>query len=188
MTKLGMIVSELKAPKKHYNAYGGFKYRSCEDILEAVKPLLDKHDMQLLLSDEPVQVGAYQYIRATATLFDGDKSVSVNAVAREQETKKGMDASQLTGSTSSYARKYALSGLFLIDDNNDPDGGQGKQPGKEDDQATPEQIVAIEGYRDNVFSDNPKAVAWIDKHLSRDLTYKEAQDVLSHCKLREGQK
>lgn len=190
MEKLRMIVKELKAPKKRLNTFGGFSYRSCEDILEAVKPLLDKYGVNLHLTDEPLVVGTYQYIKSTATLTDGNETVTATAVAREPESKKGMDASQLTGATSSYARKYALNGLFLIDDAQDPDQQKPTTENK-DDPARPaevEQIVAIEQYRDNTFSGNPKAVAWLDKHLSRDLTYKEAQEVLSHCKLREGQK
>ena len=113
------IQQELKAPKNQKNSFGGYVYRSCEDILEAVKPLLG--DSLLTLSDDIVEVGGWIYVKATATFTDGTKSISVTAFARETETKKGMDASQITGSASSYARKYALNGLFLIDDTKDAD-------------------------------------------------------------------
>lgn len=112
---------ELKAPKGQYNSFGKYKYRSCEDILEAVKPLLAKYKLLLTLSDEPVAVGNRVYIKATATLTDGKETITTYGFAREQETKKGMDESQITGTASSYARKYALDGLFLIDDTKDAD-------------------------------------------------------------------
>lgn len=114
--KLGWIQLELKAPKNQHNKFGGFDYRSCEDIYEALKPLLGKIELVLVMSDELVQIGERYYIKATAKLIDGDKSIENTAYAREEETKKGMDGSQITGASSSYARKYALNGLFLIDD------------------------------------------------------------------------
>jgi len=116
--KLMNIQAELKAPKNQYNDFGKYHYRSCEDILEGLKPVLAKHKTAVTISDEIVLIGDRYYVKATATLIDiekGDK-VEVSAYAREDETKKGMDLSQLTGSTSSYARKYALNGLFAIDD------------------------------------------------------------------------
>ena len=116
--KLSEIQQALKAPKNQKNNFGGYKYRSCEDILEAVKPLLGANT--LTLSDEIVGTDGRFYIKATAT-FEGDKTISVDAYAREPEVKKGMDASQITGACSSYARKYALNGLFLIDDTRDAD-------------------------------------------------------------------
>ena len=122
MKELLQIQSELKAPKGQFNTYGKYKYRSCEDILEAVKPILKKCNCTLLLSDSLVYVGDRYYIKATATLINAEgKSVSTEAYAREEETKKGMDASQITGASSSYARKYALNGLLCIDDNKDSD-------------------------------------------------------------------
>ena len=122
MKELLQIQSELKAPKGQFNAYGKYKYRSCEDILEAVKPILKKNNCALLLSDSLIYVGERYYIKATATLVNAEgKSVSTEAYAREEETKKGMDASQITGASSSYARKYALNGLLCIDDNKDSD-------------------------------------------------------------------
>lgn len=122
MKELLQIQSELKAPKSQFNDYGKYKYRSCEDILEAVKPILKKNNCTLLLSDSLIYVGERYYIKATATLVNAEgKSVSTEAYAREEETKKGMDASQITGASSSYARKYALNGLLCIDDNKDSD-------------------------------------------------------------------
>lgn len=123
--KLTALQCDLKAPKGQYNNFGKYKYRSCEDILEALKPLLKKYDLSLFISDEIVQMGERFYIKATATLFDAseqsDKAISVTAFAREEKEKKGMDGSQVTGASSSYARKYALNGLFAIDDTKDSD-------------------------------------------------------------------
>ena len=119
MEILKKIQKELKAPKNQYNAFGKYKYRSCEDILEAVKPLLN--NATLVINDEMVVIGERYYIKATATLTEADKSISATAYAREPEEKKGMDSAQITGATSSYARKYALNGLFLIDDTKDAD-------------------------------------------------------------------
>ena len=115
------IQGELKAPKSQENKFGGYKYRSCEDILEAVKPLLKKEKVTLTISDDIVEVGGRVYVKATATLSDGEDTITTSAFAREAETKKGMDDSQITGSASSYARKYALNGLFAIDDTKDAD-------------------------------------------------------------------
>lgn len=123
MKRLIEIQQELKAPKNQKNSFGGYNYRSCEDILEAVKPLLKKQGLALVIKDDILAIDGRFYIKATASLFDEnkDKIAETTALAREEESKKGMDASQLTGSTSSYARKYALNGLFAIDDNKDAD-------------------------------------------------------------------
>ena len=118
---LSKIQCELKAPKSQFNKYGGYSYRSCEDITEAVKPLLEKYGVALTISDEITQVASRIYVKATATLRGKDGEISVAGFAREAETKKGMDESQITGSASSYARKYALNGLFAIDDTKDAD-------------------------------------------------------------------
>lgn len=133
MDALRKIQQELKAPKGQFNKFGGYHYRSAEDILEAVKPLLAKTKAELILSDEIVEVGGRIYVKATALLSDGEQQAKVTAYAREPEDKKGMDASQITGTASSYARKYALNGLFLIDDTKDADTDeyrqqQGQQP------------------------------------------------------------
>lgn len=119
--KLATIQSRLKAPKNQYNSFGKYKYRSCEDILEALKPLANEQGCTITIEDSPIMVGEWHYIQATATLSDGYNSKSVKAYARESETKSGMDSSQITGTASSYARKYALNGLFAIDDTKDAD-------------------------------------------------------------------
>lgn len=119
--KLAAIQSRLKAPKNQYNSFGKYKYRSCEDILEALKPLANEQGCTITIEDSPIMVGEWHYIQATATLSDGYNSKSVKAYARESETKSGMDSSQITGTASSYARKYALNGLFAIDDTKDVD-------------------------------------------------------------------
>lgn len=115
------IQEELKAPKSQYNRFGGYAYRSVEDILTAVKPLLVNEKAELTLTDELVLIGDRYYVKATATYEDKDGKKVVTGYARESENKKGMDASQITGTASSYARKYALNGLFLIDDTKDAD-------------------------------------------------------------------
>ena len=115
------IQQELKAPKWQFNKFGGYKYRSCEDIIEAVKPLLGKYGCVLNMNDEIVCVEGRFYVKATATLLCEDWSFATTAYAREEEVKKWMDGAQITGSASSYARKYALNGLFAIDDGVDPD-------------------------------------------------------------------
>lgn len=127
MSILNDIQSELKAPKGQYNSFGKYNYRSCEDILEALKPLLKAHKSELFLSDKLIEVGGRIYVEATATFKAGDESVVVTASAREPETKKGMDEAQITGTASSYARKYALNGLFLIDDAKDADTDEYKR-------------------------------------------------------------
>ena len=121
--KLSEVQNELKAPKSQNNTFGNFKYRSCEDILEASKPILKKNRLSLVINDTLENIGDRYYIKATAILFDldSDSKISNNAYAREEETKKGMDGSQITGTSSSYARKYALNGLFNIDDTKDAD-------------------------------------------------------------------
>lgn len=124
--KLLKVQQELKAPKGQYNSFGKYKYRSCEDILEAVKPLLEKNKLTLTLTDTIVPASETRfYVKATAKLTDIESEENVcienTAFAREEEEKKGMDGSQITGTASSYARKYALNGLFLIDDTKDAD-------------------------------------------------------------------
>lgn len=126
--KLVELQSELKAPKNQKNTFGNYNYRSCEDILEALKPLLKKQGLTIYLSDEVVNIGTHNYIKATAAITDGDTKVSVDSFAREAEEKKGMDAAQITGAASSYARKYALNGLLAIDDTKDADGQDNSKP------------------------------------------------------------
>lgn len=121
--RLRCVQRDLKAPKNQYNSFGKYRYRSCEDILEGVKPILQEYGCTIVLSDTIEQIGDRFYVKATATFFDCDtgESVSNTAYARESDDKKGMDASQITGTASSYARKYALNGLLLIDDTKDAD-------------------------------------------------------------------
>lgn len=122
MKELITIQSELKAPKSQFNKFGGYKYRKAEDILEAVKPLLNKQKCTLTITDDIVMVGNRIYVKATATIKnEKGECETTTGWAREEETKKGMDGSQITGASSSYARKYALNGLFAIDDNADSD-------------------------------------------------------------------
>lgn len=135
--KLTQIQNELKAPKNQFNAFGNYNYRSCEDILEAVKPLLLKHKLTQIIDDDVKEINGRFYIKATITLFNSEKveeAIIVSALAREEENKKGMDSSQLTGSASSYARKYALAGLYALDDTKDSDGlnTHGKEHSKAD--------------------------------------------------------
>ena len=119
--KLLAIQTKVKAPKGQYNKFGNFTYRSAEDILESVKPLNAEQGLVLTLSDEIKEIAGRIYVVATATISDGTDELKVSAFAREPESKKGMDESQITGATSSYARKYALNGLYAIDDNKDAD-------------------------------------------------------------------
>ncbi|MFK3706364.1 ERF family protein [Klebsiella sp. NPDC088457] len=144
--RLAHIQAHLNAPKNQYNSFGKYKYRSCEDILEGVKPLLN--GLFLSVSDEIVLIGDRYYVKATATITDGTVSHSATAMAREEENKKGMDSAQVTGATSSYARKYCLNGLFGIDDAKDDDTNEHKQqqeaePQKQPvkQQASPEQVL-----------------------------------------------
>ncbi|EIV2909314.1 ERF family protein [Citrobacter braakii] len=123
--RLASIQEHLNAPKNQYNSFGKYKYRSCEDILEGVKPLLK--GLFLSISDEIVLIGDRYYVKATATITDGENKHTATAMAREEESKKGMDAAQVTGATSSYARKYCLNGLFGIDDAKDADTDEHKQ-------------------------------------------------------------
>ena len=131
MCKLTEIQHRLKAPKGQYNSFGKYKYRSCEDILEAVKPILYEVGCFVTLSDEIQLVGDRFYVKATARLQGPDTDVTCTAYAREDLDKKGMDGAQITGTASSYARKYALNGLFCIDDTKDADTDEyAKQNGK----------------------------------------------------------
>lgn len=155
--KLAAVQYALKAPKNQYNNFGKYNFRSCEDIIEAAKPHLQEHNLLLLLNDAIRQIGDRYYVEATATLIDldaDDSTIEVKASAREEDEKKGMDGSQVTGASSSYARKYALNGLFAIDDNKDSDTTnkgkkkptaeqKDKQPTEQPKQKTPrQQLIA----------------------------------------------
>ena len=136
--KLLAVQNELKAPKDKRNNFGGYNYRSCEGILEAVKPLLQEQGLMLTIKDEVVNIGDRYYVRATVLLDDisSNGEIAITALAREEEAKKGMDASQITGTASSYARKYALNGLFLIDDTKDADTDEFHRTTQENGQKT----------------------------------------------------
>lgn len=140
--KLSKVQSEVKATKDAYNSFGKYNYRSCESILEAVKPILKNYHCSIVLKDEVEHIGERFYIKAIAEFIDCEsedkQSVSVSAFAREEETKKGMDGAQVTGSSSSYARKYALAGLLLLDDNKDPDATNKHGKDKKNDNQTDE--------------------------------------------------
>lgn len=153
--KLLTIQHELKAPKNAYNSFGKYNYRSCEDILEALKPVLLKAKATLQISDTIELIGDRYYVKATATLMDteSDERIENVAYARESDDKRGMDASQVTGATSSYARKYALNGLFLIDDTKDADTDENKKesvarqkkaPTKSEEQLNKEMVASVD--------------------------------------------
>lgn len=164
MEALRNIQAELKAPKGQYNKFGKYNYRSCEDILEAVKPLLAKNNAQLTLTDDIVIVGDRVYVKAVATLLDnGGNTESVSAFAREPVAQAGMSDSQLTGTASSYARKYALNGLFLIDDTKDADTDQyHEQTAKQEKPkfASAEQVEELKRLANETETDERKIFAY----------------------------
>lgn len=147
--KVVKIQNELKAPKGQFNKFGNYKFRSCEDIVESVKPVIKKYGVMLNLSDELVVIGDRYYVKAVASLTDGTDIIQSSAFAREPQDLKGMSESQITGTASSYARKYALNGLLAIDDTKDPDldtneftNQTGQEP-KQEQKATPNQIKVL---------------------------------------------
>ena len=186
--KLSAIQNELKTPKNQYNSFGKYNYRSCEDILEGVKPLCRKYRTTLVIGDTLELIGDRYYIKATATLYDLDseKSISNTAYARESENKTGMDVSQITGATSSYARKYALNGLFNIDDTKDADTDEyqnqtKEQPKKQSvSKATEKQIELLK----KLYSEEElnKALDIVKKENIEDLTVLEASSLISKRK------
>ena len=177
--KLLTIQTKLKAPKGQYNGFGKYYYRSCEDILEAVKPLLAETKSTLRLSDRIIEVGGRVYVEATATLTDCEAGASINntAYAREDEEKKGMDASQITGSCSSYARKYALNGLFLIDDTKDADTPESRGEGAD----KPKKEEPKKAKADKAKTDQPKAESTEDEH-HRKISKEELQELAIGCR------
>lgn len=174
--KLSKIQEELKAPKGQYNSFGKYKYRSCEDILEAVKPLLIKNKLSMQISDELMQIGDRYYVKASATLLDiEDNSTMTNtAYAREEEEKKGMDGSQITGTASSYARKYALNGLFLIDDTKDADTDEYQEQTNKVKKITKEQIKKI----GELVEDIPAMINYYKLDKIENMPYDLAQQVI----------
>ena len=172
MKELQMIQSVLKAPKGQFNKFGGYKYRSCEDIVEAVKPLLKTYECVLTMSDDLVLIGDRYYIKATATLINKEwKQIITTGYAREEESKKWMDGSQITWSSSSYARKYALNGLFAIDDGVDSDSTN-KWEEKKEEKSEEKQWIT----KEQVLSLKDKA-EWVTKFAT-------AEDMIN--KLRES--
>ena len=170
MEALIKIQSELKAPKSQYNSFGKYSYRNAEDILEAVKPLLSKYNATMYITDEVVEVGGRIYVKATVTLSDGKETITASAYAREPETRKGMDDSQITGATSSYARKYALNGLFAIDDTKDADTNEAREQAdntpaeKPKSKFTDEQMAQMKKWNDGTFT--AEELADIKKRLA----------------------
>ena len=185
--KLLNIQTQLKAPKGQFNKFGGYKYRSCEDILEAVKPLLLENKCVLTITDTVDNIGDRFYIKAAAVLTDteSDESIINTAYARESDEKKGMDGSQITGTASSYARKYALNGLFLIDDTKDADTDEhAKQTGQDEKKATEKQIAMIEKLVD---ADKiPNLLKYYNVEHLEDLSSAQANEVIAKKKGAKG--
>lgn len=174
--KLADIQNKLKVEKNKHNEFANFNYRSCEDILLAVKPLLKEHNLVLLLNDELEQLGDRVYIKANAILTDGENDIKVSALAREPEKPKAkMDESQTTGSTSSYARKYALNGLFALDDGEDPDDPNMKP--KDEKLITKEQIEELRklGFDDKRLENMAK---YYKVELVKDVLYSQAEEAI----------
>lgn len=170
MKELIAIQSELKAPKSQFNKFGGYKYRKAEDILEAVKPLLAKQKCTLIITDDVVLIGNRIYVKATATIKnEKGECETTNGWAREEETKKGMDGSQITGASSSYARKYALNGLFAIDDNADSDTTNDGQHQEAQQQAQTQQPAAQQTASSQYHpSDLNEGLAYLSRCVSKD--------------------
>lgn len=191
MIELLKIQSELKAPKGQYNSFGKYKYRSAEDILEAVKPLLLKNDCTMTLSDELINIGDRYYVKATAKITSKDESVAVTALAREPEDKKGMDSSQITGTASSYARKYALNGLFLIDDTKDADTDEyAQQTGRT--QVTKKLVSQKQLDILNDFIKTDKQISWVADNYNvaelNQLTMAQASEIIKIYNSKHGRK
>ena len=167
MKELIAIQSELKAPKSQFNKFGGYKYRKAEDILEAVKPLLAKQKCTLIITDDVVLIGNRIYVKATATIKnEKGECETTTGWAREEETKKGMDGSQITGASSSYARKYALNGLFAIDDNADSDTtNDGQHQASQQQAQTQAQQPATPQYHTN---DLNEGLAFLSRCVNKD--------------------
>ena len=172
LKRVSEVQQKLKAPKGQYNSFGGYNYRSCEDILEAVKPICAEHSILLNLSDEIVNVGERYYIKSTAKLYDleSDAVISSTALAREAQTKKGMDDSQITGTASSYARKYALNGLLNIDDTKDADTDEYRKNSQKAETAKAESPLMC-----------PKCGKEVKSQKKRDGTIASAKAVFEGC-------
>lgn len=170
MKELITIQSELKAPKSQFNKFGGYKYRKAEDILEAVKPLLNKQKCTLTITDDIVMVGNRIYVKATATIKnEKGEFETTTGWAREEETKKGMDGSQITGASSSYARKYALNGLFAIDDNADFDTtNDGQHQAAQQQTQTQQPAAKQQAYPQYNSNDLNEGLSYLSRCVSKD--------------------
>jgi len=161
---LSIIQSKLKAPKSQWNEFGGYHYRNLEDIMEAVKPLLAEHEAALVITDSIVNIGARFYVCATAVLYVGTDQISAIGMAREADSKKGFDPAQLTGSTGSYARKYACNGLFAIDDTKDADSQDNTKEEKQP-LITDAQVLEIEAKISDNDIDMQRVKSWMSKSI-----------------------
>lgn len=177
MKELLEIQTELKAPKNQFNSFGKYKYRSCEDILEALKPLLKAHGVVMVISDTMVNLGDRYYIQATVTLSKDGESIQSTALARESMSKKGMDESQITGTASSYARKYALNGLFLIDDTKDADTMDNSQLNQVKPMSD-KQRLSLEAYAKTY----PDKADFINAQIKKGISDIKAQEIINRCK------
>lgn len=188
--KLLNIQNELKAPKNQRNSFGNYNYRNCEDILEAVKPLCKANKAVLMITDEIIPVGDRYYVKSTARLINVEKaeeSISNTAYARESEEKKGMDTSQITGATSSYARKYALNGLFCIDDTKDADtDAYSQQDNKEPIEQLEERKITsaqLKILQSKYTGENLNKLLEVNKILKlEDMSMKKASELISKLK------
>lgn len=187
ISKLVAVQNRLKAPKGQYNSFGKYKYRSAEDILEAVKPLLQEYGLFLKLTDEIVLIGERYYVRADAVLYDENGEMAhTTAYAREDKDKKGMDGSQITGTASSYARKYALNGLFLIDDTKDADTDEHKRQQQEPQQGDDYMQPVRDWWKAFVplFLDSNEAMGNLLKNIGakdmKSLTREQAEKAVAH--------
>lgn len=192
MENLTKIQTELKAPKNQYNKFGGYNYRSAEDILEAVKPLLLKYGAELTICDEICEIGGRIYVKAVCKYREGNDGVTVNAYAREPENKKGMDDSQITGTASSYARKYALNGLFLIDDTKDADTNAYYEQSRNNpppaqkktigDRSTKEQWEEIDKLIEQTKTDRAKMFGYYKVKDVTDMNFDTARNCIANLK------
>ena len=187
LQKLLKIQAELKAPKNQYNKFGEFYYRSCEDILSAAKPLCIREGILLYVTDEVKMIGERYYVKATASVTDGENTLFAEAYARETESRPKMDAAQLTGSASSYARKYALNGLFCLDDTKDADAMKFEEPTKAKPKKAPTKdehlkAVAAEAKKQHLSGEDVKEVMRrkYGKSASGELTDAEAADLAAN--------
>jgi len=181
--KLIKIQNELNVPKAQFNSFGNYNYRSCEDILEAVKPLLKREGLLMTIQDNIEEIGGRNYVKSTIELDDGTKKYMFSAYAREEESKKGMDGSQITGASSSYARKYALNGLFLIDDTKDSDATNKHE---EEMPKTGSPYPVSEKQRKLIYllykEKNGEEMPEEEKEKIRKLTSKQASDLITKWK------